>query len=414
MGGGAAGWAWPARYTAPPSVPRAAGLSWTNREEKTLNADELVSQAMQALNQGDPREALPALEAALTANPERLDLRHALAVTHLQLGEPLRALQTNEELFELVSELTGELADQMTLQILLTRAAIMEDLAQPAEAAEAYAAVLRAAPDHAQAQQGLGYLLLAWGRHAEGRRLLQQHVDNETEAPEPREATRAFLDALDRFRKEDYHPNAFLQAHRESYVEFFDFHANRMAEQGWIAEAARMRRDGERVVPIIADGARPYAAMRVDLVNPQTGQPGLVGEEPMVVAIERFEALAHAPVLFPTPSESGFEVWISSQCPWDQLTLQIRFAGPGAVEKADPIIGDWYTAGFNGAFGSSDRGRFHYVSDPESPAPDAVIYQVDCGRAEQRAVEALLQRLVVLHSQHPIRHVVVGRGYLPA
>ncbi len=379
-----------------------------------MNADDLAQKAMQALNQGNPQEAISALQAALTANPERLDLRHALSVTHLQLGEPLLALQVNEELFDLASEEQGEAAMTMMIQIVLTRAAIFEDLAQAAEAEASYREVLRHAPEHSQAQQGLGFLLLACGRLEEGIAQLEKHAENPSEAPEPREATAAFLKALASFRREDYHPGAFVQAHRESYVDFFDHHAKRMAEQGWIAEAARMKREGDRVVPIIADGARPYAAIRVDLVNPQTGQPGLIGEEPMIVAIEGFEPLAHAPVLFRTPSDNAFQVWTSSQCPWDQLTIQIRFANPGAVEHADPIIGDWYSAGFEGAFGSQDRGRLHYISDPESPAPDCVIYQVDCGRAEQRAVDNLLQRLLVLHGQHPIRHVVIGRGYLPA
>lgn len=368
---------------------------------------------MAALNQGNPTDAVSTLQAAVTANPDRLDLRHALSVAHLQLGEPLMALQVNEELFDLASEETGEHAAMMMLQIVLTRAAIFEDLAQPTEAEASYREVLRHQPDHAQAQQALGFLLLAWGRMDEGVAQLRLHAENASEAAEPREATAGFLTALEAFRREEYHPGAFIQAHRESYVDFFNHHANRMAEQGWIAEAARMKRDGDRVVPIIADGARPYAAIRVDLVNPQTGQPGLIGEEPMIVAIEGFEPLAHAPVLFPTPTDNAFKVWTSSQCPWDQLTIQIRFAGPDAVDKADAVIGDWYSAGFNGTFGQQDSGRFHYISDPESPSPDSVVYQVDCGRAEQRAVENLMQRLVVLHGQHPIRHVVVGRGYLP-
>lgn len=369
---------------------------------------------MRAINQGNPKEALQALQAALVANPDRLDLRHALTVTHLQLGEPMQALQVNQEAFELAMELADEAAAALMGQIVLTRAAIYEDLDQPAEAEAAYREVLQHEPGHPGAQQGLGYLLLKWGRMEEGVAQLQAHVDNAGEDAEVRESTRAFLDALARFRRDDVHPVNFLVAHRESYVEFFDFHAARMAEQGWIAEAARMKRaeDG-RIVPVIPEGARSYAAVRIDLVDPKTGQPGLVGEEPMIVAIEGYEPLAHAPVLFPTPSDAGFQVWTSSQTPWDQMPVQIRFASPPGADKADPVIGDWYRAGFDGAFGTPEQGRFHYISDPESSAPDAVGYQVDCGRTETRAIENLMQRLIVLHSQHPIRHVVVGRGFLP-
>ena len=75
-----------------------------------------------------------------------------------------------------------------------------------------------------------------------------------------------------------------MDAHRGSYVEFFNHHASEMAAKGWIAEAARMRKDDEgNLVPVIAEGARPYAGTRVDLVDPQTGQAGLVGEQPIVL-----------------------------------------------------------------------------------------------------------------------------------
>lgn len=378
-----------------------------------MNADELVSQAMAALQQGNPQGAIGALRDALSANPNRLDLRHAMSVTHLQLGEPEQALRLNQELLDMATGLGDEVPADMLSQVLLTRAAIFEDMGQPAGSEAAYREILRLQPHHPQAQQGLGFLLLAWGRLSDGVAELERHAGNSGEDAEPRQATRKFLDELAAFRREELHPGAFLHAHRESYVEFFDHHANQMAEQGWIAEAARMKREGDRVVPIIAEGARPYAAIRVDIVNPQTGQPGLIGEEPMIVAIEGFEALAHAPVLFETSRDSGFTVWTSSQCPWDQLSVQVRLAGPGGLEELDAVVGDWYSAGFNGAFGSSDRGRFHYISDPEMPAPDAVTYQVDCGRAELRAVENLLSRLAVLHAQRPLRHVVVGRGQLP-
>ena len=42
---------------------------------------------------------------------------------------------------------------------------------------------------------------------------------------------------------------------------------------------------------------------------------------------------------------------------------------------------------------------------------DTIVYHVDMGRAETRAVPDLLRRLLVLHSRRPIRSVVFGRGY---
>lgn len=378
-----------------------------------MSTDALAQQAMMAMNQGNPKEAHDLLQQVIAQDPERLDVRHALTVALLQLGQPVEALMASEEAYQLAVELADEAAGALIAQIVLTRASIFEDLARPAEAEEAYREVLKHEPDHPQAQQGLGYLLLAWGRRDEGVRALDALVANEGESPDVREGTLAFLTALRRFLSNDIHPKELIEAHRGSYVEFFDFHAAQMATKGWIAEAAKMRRDGDRIVPSIPPGARPYAAVRVDLVDPSTGQAGLVGDEPMLVGIEGYEALAHAPVIFPTPNDAPFTVWTSSQAPWDQLTVQVRFDGRADLRMYDAIIGDWYTAGFEGAFGTKEAGRFHYISDLEQIAEDAVVLQVDCGRAETRCVEDLLRKLTVLHSQRPIRHVVLGRGFLP-
>lgn len=378
-----------------------------------MSAEELANKAMSAINEGNAKEGKELLLAALAEDPDRLDLRHALTVTQLQLGEPLAALQTNQEVYELALEVADETTAALMAQIVLTRAAIYEDLAQPAEAEAAYREVLENAPDHPSAQQGLGYLLLAWGRIDEGVALLSRFVENPGEGSEFRDATAGVLESLKRFLREDIHPKELLTAHRGSYVEFFDHHAERMAKQGWLAEAAKMKRDGDRLVPSIPEGARPYAAVRVDLVDPKTGQAGLVGNEPMIVALSGYEPLAHAPILFPTPSEAGFQIWTSSQAPWDQLPIQIRFAGDVDIERIDAVIGDWYTSGFSGDFGSHDRGRLHYISDPERFQPNAVAYHVDCGRAELAAIDTLLRRLAVLSSQEKIRHVVIGRGFLP-
>jgi len=106
-------------------------------------------------------------------------------------------------------------------------------------------------------------------------------------------------------------------------------------------------------------------------------------------------------------------VWVSSQCPWDQLPIAIRFDEGDPVAQADPTIGDWYTAGFDGAFGSTDRGRFHYISDAQAVDERTVLYHVDCGRAEHNCVEDLLKRLDVLSGKHPIAAVLIGRGFVP-
>ena len=184
-----------------------------------------------------------------------------------------------------------------------------------------------------------------------------------------------------------------------------------MAEKGWIAEPARMTRapDG-RLLPIIPEGARPYAAVRVDLASPEGGA-GQVGDQPMIVALAGFEALAAAPVSF-LDRKQPFPIWIASQCPWDQMPITVLVGSGDATELVEPIVADWYAAGFNGSFGDADKGRFHYISDPE-PTHDGrgVRFHVDLGRAEMRCIDALIDALVPVHSVHGIDKVLFGRGH---
>jgi len=91
----------------------------------------------------------------------------------------------------------------------------------------------------------------------------------------------------------------------------------------------------------------------------------------------------------------------------------VAFRGAGALEALDGVIGDWYTRGFDGAFGTADGQRFHYVSDPEPRREGrAVSYNVDLGRARIEAIDDLLARLTVLHATHPLAEVLLGRGMI--
>ncbi|NOY26771.1 MAG: hypothetical protein GXP62_12940, partial [Oligoflexia bacterium] len=150
--------------------------------------------------------------------------------------------------------------------------------------------------------------------------------------------------------------------------------------------------------------------------DPATGQVGLVGDQPMIVALAGFEPLARAPSLLSWPQAAlPFPAWVSTQCPWDQLPIQIALAEPSAdaATDLDAIIGDWYSGGFDGAFGSQDAGRLHYISDPESLRDAIISWHVDCGRARMDAIDDLLRRLTVLHDRVPLRAVLIGRGYVP-
>jgi len=380
-----------------------------------MMVDEVAEQALAALRSQDPVKTHKQLQRLLGLHPDRIDLRHALAVTLLRLGEPVQARKHLDAALATAQQQRDERALTMMSQLHIARAAACEDTYQPAEAEASYQAVLTHEPDHPRALVGLGHMLLSWGRAAEGLALIRRYVEVGGDGPEYVEAEKAFLEAAGGFLHKEIHPQAFLDAHRGVYVEFFDHHAERLAPEGWIAEAARMQRleDGS-IAPIIPEGARPYAAVRLDLVDPETGKAGQVAEGPMQAAVAGYEPLAQGMTVVRWPDEHPFPVFVSSVCPWNWLPVQVRIGYRSEpVEALDPVIGQWYTAGYDGAFGQVERGRFHFISDPERTEPRAVMYYIDCGRAEVSAIPDLLRRLERLHEPYKIDAVLIGRGFLP-
>ncbi len=389
-----------------------------------VNPDALAERAMRVLNEGDPREARKLLLAATEAAPERPDLMNALGIVHLQLGEPELGRQLILEAIGLAERAGFEDPDKrdqlrmMVESFELGLAAACEDLDEPADAKLAYERILRMNEGHPRARAGRAHLFLAWGQVEAGLGELRTFIQEDRDDNTFIDGASALVDALDRFRKDDIHPHEILAAHRGSYVEFFDHHAREQEAKGWVAEAARMKRapDG-KIVPMLADGARAYAAVRVDLVNPQTSEVGQIGDQPMVVAVANYEALARAPVVFDTPGHP-FALGISTQTPWDQLPIAVLFAGGdaagAALDALDGVVGDWYMRGWDGEFGTKDGHRLHYISDPDPRRGGrGVLYNVDFGRARLDAIDDLLRRFEVLHTQHPIAKVVIGRGHLP-
>ena len=379
----------------------------------------LAEAAMKKLHEGDPREARVMLLRAVEAAPERPDLLNALGVVHLQLGEPALAIKLIEEAISRVAmqraARPGEAVQlgAMHADFQLGLAAAHEDMDEPKLAEAVYRGVLADVPEHPRARQGLGHLLLAMGRIDEGLEELARYQSEGHDDPEYLAGVKAYAEDVARFVRVNVQPREFLVGHRESYVEMFDHYAGEQAKSGWIAEAARMKRapDG-RVVPLIPEGARPYAAVRVDLVNPATSEVGQVGDQPMVVALAEYPTLAQGPTLFPVGG-LPFALSISSQCPWDQLPISVLFHEPAGVAAVDGLFGDWYHAGFEGEFGTRDAQRFHYISDPEPKRQGrGVTYTVDLGRARVEALDDLLRRLVAFHSAHPVERLLVGRGYL--
>jgi len=374
---------------------------------------EVIKKALLAVQGDDLDAARDALFAALTDHPDRLDLVHTLAIIELQSGRPDHALDLAEKAAAVLSERREPEDLKLLPALLLAAGAACEELDRPIAAEKVYNQILELEPGHPLASQGMGHLLLAWGRSEEGIEILQSVVDQGTDDPRFIEATTKLIAGIKNFNGEDLHPRNFIDAHQGGYCEFFNHHADRTAADGWIAEAARMHRDEQgNLVPSIGEGARPYAAARVDLVDPTTGKAGLVGDEPMIVALAGHEIVAQAPILFEWPN-SDFPTWGSSQVPWNLLNISIVFEGNLPEEQVDSTIGDWYTAGFDGAFGSPDRGRFHSITPPMPVGENGVRYDLDCGRAETSAVDDLLKRLSVLHSSHPIAVVMIGRGFVP-
>jgi tetratricopeptide (TPR) repeat protein len=384
-----------------------------------VSEPELVKAALEAVRGDDLEAARAALVIALTAHPERLDLVHTLAIIELQSGQADHALELMEGALSLCAE--RQSADDLALVPLLclAKGAAHEELNDPTAALAAYDRILAENPDHPLATQGKGHLLLAWGKVEAGLDTLQGAVDAAQDDPRFLEATAKLIAGVRQFLSDDLHPRNFVDAHQGSYMEFFNHHADAQAVHGWIAEAARMRRGKEGgMVPVIADGARPYAATRVDLVDPATGKAGLIGDQPMIVALAGHEIISQAPIVFEWPG-TDFPVWGSSQMPWNLLNITVVFDGPNATEASgaatalDATIGDWYTAGYTGEFGSHDKGRFHSITDPTAMGPHTIRYDLDCGRAEPTAIDDLLKRFMVLNTNHPIKGVLIGRGFAP-
>ena len=378
-----------------------------------MELDQLVREAMEALNGGEPDAAREKLHAALELDGNRPDLLHALGALELQRGAPGEARPLVERALALLDSGAVPEALAMRPHFQLSLATIAEAEDEPGQAEAAYRSVLADDPRHAEALAGLGRLQLALGKLDGGLATLQAAlaIVMERDAQAEAQGMREFIHAVSSFREQP--ARDLLEAHRDRYCAFFDHHAAQMEAKGWVAEAARMRRSADGgIEPDLPEGARPYAATRIDLVDPSTGQGGLVGDQPMLVALPGLEALTRAPVLFPWPG-LPFEVLVSSQCPWDHLPVQVMVAAGDPLELVDPVIGAWYKAGFEGRFGSANAGRFHFVSPPDIRSGTGVVYILDLGRAAIGAVNDLLERLVALHAQHPVRRVILGRGHLP-
>lgn len=373
--------------------------------------DTITTEAMQAVRMEDPNEARQKLEALIERAPERLDLRHSLAVTLVRMGEARAARMVSQDAIQMAFDMQNEAAATLLGQLYMVDAEAALDLYLPREAEQAYKNILADDPQNPYALQALAYLLFRWGRVRNGLDVLQRYLDAQTDEADALEGNRGFLQTVRKFLAEDVHPKELLIAHQGSYLEFFNHHANNMAEQGWQAEQPYIRGEEDgKLIYFVREGDRPYATARIDLIDPQTHQGGRVGDQPMVVALAGYEAIAHAPVLFDYPGHS-FPVQVSTNAPWNNLAIHIR-ALDGSWEDIDAIIGEWYQSGFHGQFGTHNSGFFHEIGPPMVIDDNSVTYYMDCGRAGVSAIDNLLHRLEIAHDNIGIDCIIIGEGFL--
>ncbi|MFT6143777.1 MAG: tetratricopeptide (TPR) repeat protein [Myxococcota bacterium] len=367
-----------------------------------------------AVNEQQYEAAIASFEKAVAIAPERPDMNNALGMAHMHRGDVGGAIPYLEKAKTLSDAFPdGEHAD-MKVHFFTGLASAYQLTDRVADAKAVLRETVSRFPDHPDAALQLGQLLLDTTEVTEGIRLYKSLAEHPGLDDERREAAAAVAGAIEAFLDVDEPPTVFLEAHASSYKEYFDDIASNQPD--WYAEAARMARgeDGE-VKPILAEGARPYAMVRVDMVNPTTGEvAGVYSEaEPMVVAVDGLEPLAQLSILFPW-EDPPFDTWVCSRCPWHWLPIIIQMQpSDGAAEALDDAIGSWYLAGYNGDFGDADSGRFHYIGDLEDVGNGGVATVVDLGRARFDAIPNLINRLSVLHETFPIRRLLIGGGRLP-
>lgn len=374
--------------------------------------DEFARQGIQAIEDKRFDDAIAAFTSALDIDPSRPDMNSAIGMAYLHRGDVGNAIPHLEKAVALSEPFDAPEVQGMKRDFHLQLATAYQLMDHVDDAMRTLRGIIRRWPNEPEPYLQLGNLLFSTGSLDEGKQVYRD-VQSALQGDD-RKAAEVMVAAVEAFEEAEQPGSVFLEAHAESYKAYFDQVAEAQAEHGWYAEAARMARgeDGEPVA-IVADGARPYALTRVDLVNPVDGTvSGVYSEqEPMIVALTGLEPLAEAAIVFPW-NAYPFQVGVCTRCPWHWLQITIEFddAAPEAklIEKLDELIGGWYLAGYNGEFGDAEAGRFHYVTDPEMLSDRAVAYTLDLGRARYEAIPTLLNRLTVLHDSQSIRQVLFG------
>lgn len=375
--------------------------------------DRHAQAGIAAINERRFDDAVQHFEAALAEAPDRPDMNSALGMAFLHRGDVGSALPFLEAACRLSEAYPDAEHAEMKVHFFTSWATALQMMDRAGEARDVLQRTTARFPAAVEAQVQLGQALLETGEVEAGVAVYRALAEHPALDEERRKAAEAVAGCVRAFLDSGEPASVFLEAHQGSYKAYFDEVA--AAQPGWYAEAARMARgpDGESR-PYLPDGARPYALIRVDLVDPATGEVGSVysDREPMIVTVEGLEPLAQIPVLFPW-RDQGLDLYVCTRCPWHWLPIVIEIENVDRYGAAvDDAIGAWYLAGYNGDFGDAEAGRFHYISDPEVIGERAVAYTVDLGRAGFEAIADLVRRLRVLGDRVPLGRVLLGGGRL--
>jgi len=379
--------------------------------------DEYTRAGIAAMEERNLEEAAEQLGEAHALEPERPDINNLLGTVLMASGQLHRAVGHLRSAVRLSEPFVDENVQPMKRQFQINLAQCLTRLDQVTAARKVLEAAVAQWPNDPPVRLRLGQLLLQSCSVEDGKAVYRALAALEGLDDEAQSAAAGMVDCIEAFQAE-HSAELFLRAHQESYVTYFTEVATGPEAEGWYAEAARMANGPDGTPrPIIPEGARPYAMQRVDLVNPADGEIASVysDTEPMVVSLNGFEPLAETPVALRWNDDTrDFQVWVSSRSPWHWLGFTIEFANTtDPMEAIDEVIGPWYLAGYNGDFGSSESGRFHYITDPELIGDQIVSYNVDLGRSGFEAIAALMGQLVKLHARQPIRRILFGIGRFP-
>lgn len=371
---------------------------------------------MSALEERKFEEAIASFEAAVALQPDRPDMNYMLGLSHALRMDMVTAIPHLEKAVELAEPFAEENLQAMKRDYHLQLATAYVAADRVLDGERALSGAIERWPKEGRPRLQLAQLYAASCRIDEALKHWTEALD--VLPSEQQEAAEALVGAVGAYQSTEHQANVFLKAHAESYIAYFTEIVGQNPE--WYPEAERLARsvDSGELVPVLADGARPWAVSRVDLVDPESHEVhGIYSEsETMVVALNGLEPLAQATLMFPWEGYP-FEVFVCSQCPWHWLSVVVQFEARGdevdLMDRIDERVGQWYLDGFNGSWGDAKGGRFHYASDPVCFDGRAVAYTFDLGRARYECIEALLNRLTILHDTHRVSRVLFGGGRLP-